>query len=429
MGAGASVPDELDEAACRLLAGERFSKAQFDKLAGVSGTIGRADFLTAAKAAHRPFHTGDIVRARPEGEDMAFEGLVVTIEEETMLIDFGDNDHQHVPHNRVQLLMPWDTLEVGDTIQAKPKGEFTYFEAVCTGVGYDADLDMVVYSIKFEDDETEDGVVETRVRKVRSARSTVVQKWRRAYHAVSTINMMRALHSAHNILDDGIVQPEQVNATVTPASPGSPNRRQTVHKAMSTVATANSKRSLPGAISEKTAAPPAILTASETETAVNAGDVVKAKSDGMWFEGVVLSNSLGSNGKQEFVVEFGDENEPDQQIIKGGDIVKVLPWSHLEIGDRVEARPSDGFMWFSGHVINFHPATQVYDVQFDDEDDAAGEIETNVPEARIRKLQSNRTIVAKERWKKAKTAVVAARAFRAFTLRASMLKTPAAPGA
>ena len=48
MGAGASLPETIDKATARALAGERFDEVAFDARKGPDGTVGRADFLAAA---------------------------------------------------------------------------------------------------------------------------------------------------------------------------------------------------------------------------------------------------------------------------------------------------------------------------------------------------------------------------------------------
>ena len=47
MGAGPSLPEQVDKATARSLAGERFDEGKFDALADAKGFVSRAAFLEA----------------------------------------------------------------------------------------------------------------------------------------------------------------------------------------------------------------------------------------------------------------------------------------------------------------------------------------------------------------------------------------------
>ena len=102
MGAGASVPDQIDEPTARSLAGAAFDAERFAKLAGDAGTVTRDEFLLAARdfggafagassAAAEALKIGDIVKARPEGEALMVEGTVLLLDADGYVtVDFGD---------------------------------------------------------------------------------------------------------------------------------------------------------------------------------------------------------------------------------------------------------------------------------------------------------------------------------------------------
>ena len=101
MGAGASVPDQIDEPTARSLAGAAFDAERFAKLAGDAGTVTRDEFLLAARdfgggfagasSAAETLKIGDIVKARPEGEALMVEGTVLLLDADGYVtVDFGD---------------------------------------------------------------------------------------------------------------------------------------------------------------------------------------------------------------------------------------------------------------------------------------------------------------------------------------------------
>ena len=125
MGAGASVPDQVDEPTAKELAGDLFNQERFDKLAsGPSRTIPRGDWIALAQdfgeataeakgevtahehgvgprslaASSKLFTIGDVVKAKPEGEDLMVEGTILQIDSDGMVVvDFGDNVSLHAP--------------------------------------------------------------------------------------------------------------------------------------------------------------------------------------------------------------------------------------------------------------------------------------------------------------------------------------------
>lgn len=131
------------------------------------------------------------------------------------------------------------------------------------------------------------------------------------------------------------------------------------------------------------------------------GDIVKAKVDGMFFEGVV-------NGRDEaaVVVDFGNG---DVQSVDAAQCVRIKSWQAVETGDVVHVREERGYNNYVATVVqvsmDVDTGDVLYAVDYGDDDR-----EGNVRADRIRKLASERSTLG--RWKSAVSVVTAANAFR-----------------
>lgn len=130
------------------------------------------------------------------------------------------------------------------------------------------------------------------------------------------------------------------------------------------------------------------------------GDVVKAKVDGMMFEGVIVSH----NNEEDMVeVDFGEETE----FVKNDKCALVMSGLDFEVGDVVQARTVDNFLYCNGKILNInHDATM--DILFDGDDD--DDVERNIPHALVRKIRTGRDL-AKKRWQRARAMISSVRAF------------------
>ena len=330
----------------------------------------------------------------------------------------------------------WDTLEAGDYVQAQPDGMAIYCNGRVRDVALGADGELE-YVVEFDDGEFET-VAASRVRKIASARSTRVRLWRKAFHTVNTVNMLRSIVAA---TASGLGTKVAAAAAAEAKASGSPQHRGRVSKVvlMSQSVDAEEVTSPRGFAAAAAAGgeprtsflgpqptgAAASLGAVETAEAKSGalepltetfeiGDVVKCKVDGMFFEGVVVhvGDVDPSTGDPACIVELGTEDEPDQQPCRAAEMHKVLPWHHLEVGDRVEAQQDGMALWFRATIAKVHHAEGDYDVMFEEDEEGIGELEEHVPEARIRKVQSVRTFNPKVHWRKAKHVITASARLR-----------------
>jgi len=130
------------------------------------------------------------------------------------------------------------------------------------------------------------------------------------------------------------------------------------------------------------------------------GDIVKAKVDGMLFEGVVIHNG-DDDGTIE--VDFGDDIEK----VNISDCSLVMSGLDFEVGDLVQARTAESFLYCHGKVLKInHDGT--FDILFDGDDD--DDVERNIPHHFVRKHRTGRAMV-KMRWHRAKAVLATIRAF------------------
>ncbi|CAM9624939.1 unnamed protein product, partial [Ectocarpus fasciculatus] len=160
----------------------------------------------------------------------------------------------------------------------------------------------------------------------------------------------------------------------------------------------------------------------ETPNELCVGDIVRARQarrgcelNGMWFEGVLTAIHDESTFEASLSGDDDDDEGGVQHITVGiDDVVRVMPWFCIEVGDMVECQLEGTMIWLRGSVVNVHLGKALYDVALEpceEEQDEGGEDSEkkqeeaspntmyNVPESSIRKVISGRQAAAK-RWKK-----------------------------
>jgi len=130
------------------------------------------------------------------------------------------------------------------------------------------------------------------------------------------------------------------------------------------------------------------------------GDVVKAKVDGMMFEGVVVNNGSDDNTVE---VDFGDEVE----VVDIDDCAIVMSGLDFEVGDLVQARTADSVMYCHGKILKIS-LDGTFDILFDGDDE--DDVERGIPHEFVRKHRTGRELV-KKRWQRARTIISSMRAF------------------
>ena len=61
----------------------------------------------------------------------------------------------------------------------------------------------------------------------------------------------------------------------------------------------------------------------------------------------------------------GQGGAADRLTVGIDDIVRVMPWFCIEVGDVVECHPKDMMGWLRGKVVRVHHAEALYDVELD----------------------------------------------------------------
>ena len=132
------------------------------------------------------------------------------------------------------------------------------------------------------------------------------------------------------------------------------------------------------------------------------GDIVKAKVDGMMFEGVVVSNG-NENVYHTVEVDFGD----DVEEVQIDNCSLVMSGLDFEVNDLVQARTEDSVMYCNGKLLHIN-FDGTMDILFDGDDEE--DVEKNIPVKYVRKLRTGREL-AKRRWHRARTMISSIRAF------------------
>ena len=130
----------------------------------------------------RNFKLGDVVRARPPGETISFEGVAVSVDEETITIDFGDDAAPTVFNvSEVQRVQNGVVIEVDDIVQCKSMGVY------CVGRVQTVNFDGT-YNVAYDGTDDVDYNVEPKdVRKMGSGRSSTKQRFKKAVAAITAI--------------------------------------------------------------------------------------------------------------------------------------------------------------------------------------------------------------------------------------------------
>mmetsp|Transcript_11773 Transcript_11773/g.23424 ORF Transcript_11773/g.23424 Transcript_11773/m.23424 type:complete len:259 (-) Transcript_11773:76-852(-) len=130
------------------------------------------------------FKIGDVVKACPDPSmpGLKFEGLAVAVNNDTIVVDFGDGEEPTVcPKIDVQRVQNGSVLEVDDVVQCKPPGTPLYCEGKVIRVHEDG-----TYDIAYEGtDEIDENVELKYIRKVGSGRSSAHKKIKKAVSAIT----------------------------------------------------------------------------------------------------------------------------------------------------------------------------------------------------------------------------------------------------
>lgn len=133
------------------------------------------------------------------------------------------------------------------------------------------------------------------------------------------------------------------------------------------------------------------------------GDIVKAKVDGMMFEGVVIANGGEEHDQDSVDVDFGDEVER----VKIDNCALVMSGLDFEVGDVIQARTVENYLYCNGTILKIN-LDGTMDILFDGDDES--DVERNIPHHLVRKLRTGREL-AKKRWMRARTVISTMRAF------------------
>lgn len=125
------------------------------------------------------FMVGDIVKVR-QGF-MMFEGVVVDSTNTTLDVDFGD-DIETVSIENCCLVMNGLDFEVGDYVSACPAGEL-YFNGKIISINTNGTFDILFDGDDIED--VEHNIRPDKVRKIRTGRQLVINRWQRAKNMIS----------------------------------------------------------------------------------------------------------------------------------------------------------------------------------------------------------------------------------------------------
>ncbi|GMH84740.1 hypothetical protein TrVE_jg5254 [Triparma verrucosa] len=131
---------------------------------------------------HEQFKIGDVVRAAPGGSGMKFEGVAVNVDDDHIVVDFGDGeDPSVIERSKVQRIQNGSVLEKDDIVQCKPPGTPIFCQGRVLSVHEDG-----TYDIAYEGTDEVDEHVELKfLRKVGSGRSSVNKKLKKAVSAIS----------------------------------------------------------------------------------------------------------------------------------------------------------------------------------------------------------------------------------------------------
>ena len=142
------------------------------------------EVLSTTMEDHAAIQCGDVVQAPVEG--MFYEGVVIAINGMMCTVDFGEDDVQSVLLDVCRRVLAWHTIEVGDEVKVRDVDSALEFVGHVTNVttGPVGPVYEVKYDADDESGEVEKHIAPDRLRKVKSARSSAIKRWHKAYTVI-----------------------------------------------------------------------------------------------------------------------------------------------------------------------------------------------------------------------------------------------------
>lgn len=161
--------------------------------------------LSTTMLDHAAITVGDVVQAPVEG--LFYEGVVNSIDGMFCTVDFGDDDCQQVLLDVCRRVLAWHTIEVNDEVKVRDTQSDLEFVGHVTGVT--SGPMGPVYEVKYDQDdeagEVEKHISPDRIRKLKSARSSAMKRWHKAY---TVIVAAHAFEAAGKKEPDGALDPD-----------------------------------------------------------------------------------------------------------------------------------------------------------------------------------------------------------------------------
>lgn len=134
---------------------------------------------------------GDVVKVK--SDTLFFEGVVISMVDGGLLVDFGNNDIRKVPRENCVRILRWHTIEVGDAVHVREVNGKNNYVATVTRVEVD-DEGRPTYSVDYGGGggaDEESNVNCLRVRKLTSERSTPLKPLHKAVNVVVAANLFK----------------------------------------------------------------------------------------------------------------------------------------------------------------------------------------------------------------------------------------------
>lgn len=128
---------------------------------------------------------GDIVKAKPPGSSLYFEGVVVDIDGDNISVDYGDAV-ESVRRKDCYVVLSGFELEVGDIVEIKPSGMSLYFRGTILHFNENGTVD-----VKMDGDDADDierNVSTENIRKVMTHRQLAVFRWKKSVMTIEAAN-------------------------------------------------------------------------------------------------------------------------------------------------------------------------------------------------------------------------------------------------
>jgi len=168
-----------------------------------------------SSAKHNEFCVGDVIRGKPEGDVMWYEGVIQAMNPEKTVfeVDF-DGEIETVKVENAQRVLAWNTLELGDIVQAQPADERNYYNAIVIGINSNG-----TYKVIYEgDDEIEDNIPLERIRKICSNRSAAIRNWKKAFNTLQASKAFTSLAFGRKFSSIADPNSRRQSSTSTPNS-------------------------------------------------------------------------------------------------------------------------------------------------------------------------------------------------------------------